>query len=226
MNAKGYFIAIDGTDGSGKTVQTNRLYERLKQEGYRAETVDFPSYGKPSAYFVERYLAGEYGSAEAVGPYRASMFYALDRYDHAKRLRGLLEEGVILVSNRYTSGNKGHQMGKLKDGAERRAFLAWLNDLEYGMLGIPKPDLTLLLHVPAEIGQQLSSSRDQNKKDIHQESLEHLKAAEAAYLQLPAMDEVEHWEVVECAPEGSLLPIDDIHERIWNMVKPMLPSLR
>lgn len=225
MRKKGFFIAIDGTDGSGKTVQTNRLYERLKGEGYRAEMVDFPRYGKPSAYFVERYLAGEYGSAEDIGPYTASVFYALDRFDDAARLKRLLDEGVILVSNRYVSANKGHQMGKLKDETSRRAFLTWLNDFEYRMLSIPKPDLTLLLHVPAEIGQQLASARDQTKKDIHQASLEHLKAAEVAYMQLPAMDEVEQWEVVECTTNGALLPIDDIHEQVWNTVKPLLPPL-
>ncbi len=211
------FIVIDGTDGSGKTVQANRLIERLRETGREVQLFDFPRYGKPSAYFVERYLHGDYGTAKKVSAYTASLFYALDRFDASMTIREKLEQGVILVSNRYVSANKGHQMGKIQDPDEQIKFLNWLNDLEYKILDIPKPDLTLLLHVTAEIGFELTRARDGHtgKKDIHQSSLEHLQNAERAYLRLPQIDKVENWQIVECVKDGKLLSIETIHEKIW-----------
>jgi len=133
-----------------------------------------------------------------------------------------LAEGTILVSNRYVSANKGHQMGKIPDPAEQAEFLDWLNAFEYGLMGIPKPDLTLLLHVTAEIGFELSHSRDGDKQDIHQKDLGHLKAAEQAYLRLPEIDKAENWQVVECVADGKLMPIETIHELVWRRVSGLL----
>lgn len=219
---QGKLIVIDGTDGSGKTVQANRLIERLRAEGRTAQPLDFPQYGKPSAYFVEKYLKGDYGGVNEVGPKVASVFFALDRYDAAQRIRQLLAEGTILVSNRYVSANKGHQTGKIADPDEQVEFLDWLNAFEYGLMGVPRPDLTLLLHVTAEIGFELSHSRDGDKQDIHQKDLNHLKAAEQAYLRLPQIDKAENWQVIECVERGKLLPIETIHERIWRSVSDLI----
>lgn len=218
----GKFIVIDGTDGSGKTVQANRLIERLRASGREAQLLDFPRYTKPSAYFVERYLRGDYGGVNDVGPKAASLFFALDRFDASADIRATLERGAIIISNRYVSANKGHQTGKISDSEGQAAFVAWLNEVEYDWLKIPKPDLTLLLHVPAEIGFELSRSRDGEKTDIHQKDIEHLRAAERAYLRLPEIDKVENWQSIECTIEGKLLPIDEIHELIWKKVETLL----
>lgn len=218
------FIVIDGTDGSGKGTQTRLLVDRLRREGRSVELFDFPQYGSPSAMFVEKYLRGEYGTAQEVGAKRASLFYALDRYDASFRLRKLLADGTIVIANRYVSANKGHQTGKITDPEERKKFVAWLNELEYSILGIPKPDLTILLHVPADIGYQLIALKDERgyldgkKRDIHEADPEHLRAAERAYLELPAHDTEEHWTIVECTENGTLLTIEQIHERLWRLI--------
>ncbi len=78
---KGKFIVIEGTDGSGKTTQFKLLYDRLIKEKVKIETTDFPQYDNFSGAFVAKYLRGEYGTADEVGPYRGSIFYAVDRYD-------------------------------------------------------------------------------------------------------------------------------------------------
>lgn len=228
----GAFIVIDGTDGSGKGTQTTRLEQRLVRAGYDALVVDFPRYGHPSAWFVERYLRGEYGPLDAIDAYRASMFYALDRFDAAPDIRAALARGAVVVSNRYVSANKGHQMAKIADLAERSRFLAWLNELEYGTLAIPKPDLTILLHVPADVGFELVARKDERAylhgkvRDIHEADRAHLRAAETAYLSLVHLDTVERWHVLECMEEGRLLSIDAVEERVWDVVRPILPSAR
>jgi dTMP kinase len=224
----GLFIVIDGTDGSGKGTQAKKLVERLQQEGRAVELLDFPRYGSPSAHFVEKYLRGEYGGIKDVSARAASYFYALDRYDASFELRQKLAEGTIVISNRYTSASKGHQTAKIDDLAQRQAFIDWLNELEYETLGIPKPHLTILLRVPWEIGYELVAKKDERgyldgrKRDIHEADRDHLRAAEQAYSKLPEMDRHENWQLIECVENGQLLSINDIHQRLWSVVRSVL----
>ena len=70
----GKLIVITGVDGSGKTIQTKLLCERLLKEGYPVVTTDFPQYGKTFfADMVIKYLRGEFGSADSVSPYLAAI---------------------------------------------------------------------------------------------------------------------------------------------------------
>lgn len=227
--SQGVFIVIDGTDGSGKGTQTKKLYERLVAEGYPVHLADFPRYGHPAAYSVERYLRGEYGSAKDVSAKCASLFYAIDRHDASFELREKLAQGMIVISNRYVSASKGHQTGKIQDPKERRAFVEWLNELEYDILGIPKPDLTILLHVPADVGYTLIAKKDDRgyldgkKRDIHEADPDHLRAAEEAYLEMTREDKSENWRLFSCVRDGELLSIETIHEALWQEILPLLP---
>jgi dTMP kinase len=226
----GTFIVIDGTDGSGKGTQTTRLQQRLVAEGRDVVVVDFPRYGEPSAYFAERYLRGEYGRLDEIDGYRASVFYALDRFDASAGIRAALARGAVVVSNRWVSANKGHQMAKIVGPAERARFLAWVNELEYGVLGVPKPDLTLLLHVPADVGFELVSRKDERAylhgkvRDIHESDRAHLRAAEDAYLALVTSDPTEPWRLLECVEDGRLLTIDEVAARVWNAVRDLITT--
>jgi dTMP kinase len=224
----GTFVVIDGTDGSGKGTQAARLRDRLVAEGRDVLLVDFPRYGAPAAHFAERYLRGEYGDLVEVGARRASLFYALDRFDASFEIRAALTRGAIVISNRYVSASKGHQMAKIADPKERERFLAWLNELEYGILGIPKPDLTILLHVPADVGFELIARKDERTylagkvRDIHEEDRAHLRDAQAAYLALVTLDRDENRQSVESMEGGRLLSIDEVQQRIWKVVQPVL----
>ena len=179
MTKQGTLIVIDGTDGSGKGTHSGMLIERLTREHRKVQLADFPQYGKPSAFFVEKYLRGEYGTADEVGAYRASLFYALDRYDASAQMREWLNAGGIIISNRYVSSNMGHQAGKIADPVKRAECIAWLKELEYGMLELPKPDANILLYVPPEIGQKLvdqKAAREYTKgakRDIHEADILH-----------------------------------------------------
>ncbi|MCX6740745.1 MAG: thymidylate kinase [Candidatus Parcubacteria bacterium] len=223
MNGK--FIVIDGTDGSGKATQTKLLVEKLAQENLAVKTIDFPQYGKKSAGLVEEYLNGNYGTANEVGPYRASVFYACDRYNASFQLKDWLNQGHIIISNRYVSSNMGHQAGKIKDPAERDKFLEWLFDFEYNLFDIPKPDINILLYMPPEIGQKLvdkKGSRDYiggQKRDIHEADLEHLKNAAEAYQYVAKKY---NWIIINCAPDGNLLSIEEIHNLLWEEIKKVI----
>ena len=218
---KGKFIVIDGTDGSGKGTQTELLVKRLEAEGHAVAMADFPRYGERSAVLVEDYLNGKFGSAQEVGPYRASIFYACDRYAASFEIKKWLEEGKIVISNRYVSANMGHQSGKIKEIPEVDKFLTWLENLEYGIFEIPKPDATILLYMPVEIGQQLVDKKGDRdyvggtKRDIHEADLGHLTDAASAYLYVAKKYS---WPTIQCAPDGELRTREDIAEELWNLV--------
>lgn len=228
----GKFIVIDGTDGSGKTTQFNLLKNKLEADGHIVEIADFPQYNTKSAGLVEEYLSGKYGSADEVTAYQASIFYAVDRYDASFKIRQWLREGKIVLANRYTSANLGHQGCKIDNPLERKVFFNWLYDLEYKIFNIPKPDLSIILHVDSEIAQKLALGRkreDWNGKttDIHEENINHLKKAEQVYLEIA--NSFPDYKLIECTKNNEILSREEIHWLVWLTVsriisKPLSPK--
>lgn len=221
----GKFIVIDGTDGSGKTTQLNLLKNRLENEGYQVEIADFPQYNTKSAGLVEEYLSGKYGGVGAVNAYQASIFYAVDRYDASFKIRRHLAEGRIVLANRYLSANLGHQGCKIDNPLERRVFFNWLHDLEYKIFNIPKPDLSIILHVEAEISQELARQRKREDwtgktTDIHEENLEHLKKAERVYLEIA--QSFPDYHLIRCTKNQGILSREEIHLLVWLRVGRLL----
>ncbi|MBP7992051.1 MAG: thymidylate kinase [Candidatus Magasanikbacteria bacterium] len=218
----GIFISIEGTDGSGKGTQTELLVNRLRAEGKEVEVVSFPQYGESSAAVVEDYLHGKFGTAQEVGPYRGSVFYAIDRYAASKKIRAWLAENKIVIANRYVGSNMAHQGGKISNSSEQEKYFAWVYNLEYTIFAIPKPDFSLILHVPAEVAQNLVDQKEAReylhgkKRDIHEDDIAHLKAAETTYLKIAQT--FPEYTVIECAPGGELQSVEQVHQSIWTLV--------
>lgn len=215
---------MEGTDGSGKTTQFRKLVSGLRHNGYKVTTFDFPQYNKPSSYFVKEYLNGRYGGWREVGPYKASIFYALDRFGAGAEIRSQLRRGKIVVSNRYVPSNMGHQGAKIKNCAERRKFFRWLYEFEYGLLDIPKPDLVLILHVPSKIAQKLVDKKGAReyvggvRRDVHEADIKHLRRAEETYLDMAKIFPRD-FKLIECVENGKLLSPDKIHELVWQIIE-------
>lgn len=211
---QGKFIVFDGVDGSGKTTQLKLFKEELEKNGRQVEIADFPQYGKKSAALVEEYLNGAYGSPKEVGAYRASIFYACDRYAASKRISQWLIEGKIVLSNRYTSSNMIHQAGKIKDLNAREKFLGWLENLEFEIFSIPKPDIVLFLYLDPGIAQKLALQEHKHagQKDIHEQDLDHLKdSIEAAEYVAKKYD----WLRVDCSDNQlGIASREDIHKKV------------
>lgn len=227
---QGIFIAIEGSDGSGKETQSKLLFERLKSEGYDVATYDFPQYNQESSYFVREYLNGNYGTAESIGPYTPSLFYALDRFSAATQIAQDLAEGKVVISNRYVGSNMAHQGTKFSTVEERTMFWQWLDQLEFGMLQIPRPDQNIVLLVPAETAQQLVDQKEkrtytEKKRYIHEADLRHLQKAAEVYQQL-CQHFKENFEAIDCTRDGRLMSIPNINNLIWERIEPMLSRLR
>src|SRR5689334_7516431 len=99
MAAPGIFVVLEGSDGSGKGTQFKLLAERLQAIGHDIAVFDFPRYDQPSSHFVQKYLNGEYGTATAVSPYAASLFFALDRFEAGPEIKKAIDEGKVVLAN-------------------------------------------------------------------------------------------------------------------------------
>ena len=230
----GKFIVFEGIDGSGKATQTKLLIKKLKRLGCSPETIDFPQYGKKSAGLIEEYLNGKYGQADKVGPWRASIFYACDRYDGSFPLKEWLEKGKIVVADRYIGSNIGHQGGKIKDKEERIEYIKWLYSLEYGLFGIPKPDLTFVLKTLPHLSSKLAGiivDREKKEKkslflgkklrDIHERDVSHLENTLRAYLETAEIFP-EEFIVTECMDGDKMRSPGEIHNMVWEKIKEIL----
>jgi dTMP kinase len=230
MNLRGILIVLEGSDGSGKGTQFNLLSERLKAAGYDVAVYDFPRYENESSYFVRQYLNGKFGPAAEVKPYTASLFYALDRYEAAKDIRADLDAGKVVLCNRYVGSNMAHQGAKFGDPAEQRGFFVWEDNLEYELLNIPRPDISLFLRVPADVSYKLISQKKQRgytdkSHDEHEADIEFLKKSVATYDVLCRLFPKD-FAAIECSQDGQLLSIPQISNLIWDRLKPMLPQTR
>jgi thymidylate kinase/thymidylate synthase ThyX len=227
---KGVFIVIEGTDGSGKGTQFKLLAEQLTNAGHDVALFDFPQYEQPSSYFVKKYLNGDYGTVESVGPYTGSLFYALDRYDAAAAIREALDLGKVVLANRFTASNMAHQGTKFDEAEQRRGYFIWLDNLEFETLGIPRPDLNVVLRVPAETAQKLVDQKGERsytnkKRDLHEADLAHLERAVEVYDDLCQLFPKDFYRI-DCVRGGELLSIKDVHKLVSGKIQPMLPRIK
>lgn len=220
---QGRLIALCGIDGTGKTLQAAILKERAVALGRRVETMDFPCYKKFFGRLAARYLRGEFGEeAGEVSPYLAALPFACDRWQAAPVLRAWLEEAALVICNRYVPANLAHQGAKIASDEERRPFLKWVEELEYDVLGLPRPDLHVLLDMPATLAGSLIERKEEreylkNGRDIHESDAAYLAATREVYVQLA--EETPNWLRVDCAPCGALLAPEEIAEQVWEGVR-------
>ena len=222
----GKLFVIDGTDGSGKQTQFEKLAERLKSEGIEFKVVSFPNYEHESSSLVKMYLRGEFGeNAQEVSPYIASTFYAADRYATFQTgYKKFYDEGGVILADRYTTANMVHQSGKIKDKAEREKFLDWLWDFEFNLYGLPVPTKSFFLNMPTEYAVKLMENREnkfthESKKDIHERDKQHLVDAYNAACDLVQKYD---WHEVKCVKDDKIRSIEDIHEEIYQEIKKYL----
>lgn len=226
---KGKFFVIDGTDGSGKATQTKLLADGLEKSGHKVKTIDFPQY--ENNFFgkmVGRYLSGEFGNSSEVSPYLASILYAGDRFEEKEQIEKWLSKGFIVIADRYASSNQIHQGGKVSNPKKRKEFLAWLEELEYEIFKIPRPDVIIYLDMPIAISQKLLQTKSaqkkktylKGKKDIHENDLKHLSDAKNSAIKL--IKKSNNWIKIDCAKNGKPLAIEEISRNIMKKIMPFL----
>jgi len=230
MAKRGKLIVIDGTDGSGKATQVELLARKLKREGKIVKIVDFPEYYKNFfGAFVGHCLSEQYYNFLNVHPKIASIMYAADRWESSGEMRNWLKKGYIIIANRYVSANQIHQAGKIKNAKKRNNFMKWLDEMEYKVFDIPRPDITLYLDLPTKIVLQLLKNRESSKmkraylkkkKDVHEADVNFLINSRKSALKL--VKEIPNFIKIDCAPKGEILSRGIIHEEVYEKVKKVL----
>lgn len=218
----GKIIAIEGTDCSGKETQSKLLEEKLNNLGKKCIRFSFPMYDTPTGKIVGGAYLGkpEIGDslfkegAVNVDPYVVSLYFAADRKYNMEMINKYLEDDYFVILDRYTTSNLAHQGSKIKDKDLRFEMYQWLDKLEYWLLKLPKPDKTIFLHVPYEYSLELRKNRE--TIDEHEKSVEHLKNAEEAYVEL---SELYNWDRIEFIHNNELRTIEDINEEILKIVE-------
>ena len=220
---QGKLIVFEGTDGSGKATQSELLCQELTRRGIPYRKLTFPRYQEESSALVRLYLGGAFGQKPGdVNAYAAAAFYSVDRYASYKQDWGAFyKAGGLVIADRYTTSNAVHQASKLPP-EERTVFLNWLFELEYGKLGLPKPDLVLYLDMPTEITEQMMRSREAatgTHADIHEQDEAYLKSCREA-----AREIVKDcgWTVIHCAKGDAPRTVEDIHNEVYKTVKSLL----
>jgi len=216
----GKLIVLEGTDGSGKSTQMELLAQRLEQEGVPFRRLRFPRYDNPSSALIRMYLGGEFGEKpDAVGAYAASTFYAVDRFaSFVQDWQEYYENGGLVISDRYTTSNAIHQGSKLPQ-AEQADYFRWLEDLEFGKMKLPRPDLVLCLDMPIHLSQSLMRGREaetNTRADIHEKDVQYLRACRET---AGRAAEFYGWQRVRCARGEEIRSREEIHEEIFTAVR-------
>ena len=223
---KGRLIVIDGSDGSGKATQTKMLVQRLKKEGVRVRTMDFPQYEKNFfGSFIGECITGDHGDFLTLDPHITSVIYAADRFESSSKIKKWLTEGCTVILDRYVSANQIHQGGKIFDAHKRKEFLAWLDVMEYKVFQLPRPNMVVYLDVPITTSIGLLRRAQQKKKqyikegksDLVEQSMDYLQNARNSALWLSRTQK--GWHRIQCVKDEQLRTIEDIHEEILAVVQ-------
>ena len=221
---KGKLIVIEGTDCSGKETQTNLLIEKLEKDNIDVFKFGFPNYNSPTGrivggpYLGKSYICDGWFPEEApnVDPKVSSLYYAADRRYNKDEFEKYLDKGVNVILDRYSFSNMAHQGGKLSTPEDRLKMFKWIENLEFEMLELPRPDIKIFLHMPFDASLILKRSRglkedlDENERDEH-----HLRDAEKAYIELA---KEYNFYTIECATGDNIKTIEDINKEEYEYV--------
>lgn len=224
MTMAGKLIVIDGTDGAGKATQAALLVDRLKAEQLDVVQLDFPQYEKNFfGKLLRECLDGTYGDFLAIPPKIASVLYAADRFESSNQIKKWLEEGKVVVLDRYVSSNMIHQGSKISDESEMEDFLTWLDTMEHDIFNVPRPDVIIYLDVPAHIRRALME-KDAARRglDVVESHDGHQLATEECARRITAG--VTNWQVVDCTEHGTIRSREAIHEDVYACVSEIITA--
>src|SRR3954470_14340807 len=148
---RGRFITFEGGEGSGKSTQIKTLSERLNAAKLRAIVTREPG-GSPGAEIVRHLVLS--GVGKLLGAEAETLLFAAARDDHVRTvIQPALNHGIWVLCDRFTDSTRAYQgrLGKVAPGV--------LNAMERVTIGNLKPDLTIILDVPVEVGMQRAALR-------------------------------------------------------------------
>ena len=210
------FVVIDGVDASWKTTQLKLLTQKLDQMWKTYDVYDFPQYDKPSSFMVKEYLSGKLWNLDEITAKQASLLFAVDRFYAKKDILKSIAEKDFVLSNRYTTSNIVHQATKLSDPAKQKEIIDFIEEIEYEVLGLPKPDKVIFLDMHIDIAWELNKKRWGGAwRDIHELDYDYLKNS---YFRALNLAKTMWWDIVTCYENNQPLSVDKINEKILELI--------
>jgi dTMP kinase len=187
---KGLFIVIEGIDGSGKGTQSKKLYKWLKRERHESYLTYEPTDGIIGRVIREGLKKG------SLDPVTEALLFAADRREHQSEISSEIENGKIVVCDRYLSSSAAYQGAHGID-------IEWIDKINNFAL---KPDLLIILDVKPELALKRINSR--GAKTDYFEKVEFLRKVREIYLTYS-----EAW-IVDASRS-----VEEVHEEIKGIVK-------
>ena len=215
-------IALEGIDGSGKGTQAARLCERLQSAGTSVSLLSFPRYEATRfGRAIGDFLNGRFGTLDSVHPLLASLLYAGDRLESRAVLEEALRGHQVVVLDRYVASNVAHQ-GAKRHGLERAELREWIETIEFEIYQLPRPDLVILLDLPAQDAQHLIAKKQARSytdktADLQEADGFYLAEVREVYRDLAAGQP--NWRMVSCLEKGQLRTIEDVGEEVFQIVR-------
>ena len=217
--ARGKIIVIDGVDGSGKKTQVAMLLKRLKKDGIKVATLDFPQYennfiGKN----IKEFLTHPEYTFHKQHPKVFSIILAADRWESKQKIEKYLDQGYLVILDRYMSSNQIHQGGKIKDEKKWEEFMTWLDTLEFKVFKIPRPNLILYLNLKIANIEKMLKLR--GNFDNAEKDLQHQAEAIGSAIRLAKKYKI--FNMINCDDEKSEMGIKsrvEINYLIYSQIK-------
>ncbi len=212
-------IAIEGIDGSGKSVQFDRLAQALRASGYTVQTRSYPVYHSFFGRQVGKLLSGVEGvQADKVDGMSMALWFALDRWEDLKAYQD--GSADVLLINRYVLSNAVYQSIRDCD-LNKPDIVEWVFDLEFRHFGIPEPDVHLFFDVSADaagINVERKGFRDYvgSGKDIYEASSDIQQRARLKYLECAAR--FDNVAVIPCMQGGRMMGADKITDEAIKVI--------
>lgn len=205
---RGKLLVIEGTEGSGKETQADLLVKRLNEMGEKAVKMRFPMYDTPTGKIIYEHILNKDGNSyfdEEVDPKALSLYYAADRVNNIGKINELLDKGMHVVLDRYVESNMAYQASKFEDVKDRVNMIFWMEQLEFNLLDLPRPDKVIFLFLPYQYRPLVGEVVDPKYHNI--EMTYHLLSRRYDF------------GVVSCVNDDKLKDINSISDEVLEYVK-------
>jgi dTMP kinase len=201
---RGQFITFEGGEGSGKSTHIRTIAERLKATKLRVLVTREPG-GSPGAEIIRHLVLA--GMGKLLGPDAETLLFAAARDDHVRTIiQPALNQGIWVLCDRFTDSTRAYQgrLGKVAPGL--------LNAMERVTIGDLKPDLTVILDVPVEVGMKRAALRrgDGAADRFEAEDVNFHRELREAYRQIAAADPA------RCVLIDAADDVDAVAASIWT----------
>jgi dTMP kinase len=205
--ARGRLITLEGGEGTGKSTQLPHIVGWLQQSGFEAIGTREPG-GSPGAEILRNFLLS--ARAASLGPAAEALLFAAARIDHIEAtIEPALRAGKFVVCDRYADSTRAYQ------GAREQLDLRFLRALERVTLGAARPDLTLILDLPAAAGLARAGFRRGNSEGpdrFEGEDLQFHENLRAAFLAIASA------EPERCAVIDASRSEEDVSQAIFGII--------